>query len=959
MESKLHKLDSRGVAGEKDFDGNTGDLVGSKNEVNTVILERDQATDIMKYLSSGNSKFTISDIDSRKTSRKPPAPFITSTLQQAGSNKLRMSPSDTMRVAQELYEEGFITYMRTDSPHLSSAAVSIASEVVKSSFGEDSIENQKKKEKTKSGKEKAPKNAQEAHEAIRPADFEGKFRTPNETGLDGRKKALYGLIYRRTLASVMKRAEYLSKTFSIEADMSNESNIKENKALFRASETITTYRGFLNAMDMTDDGSKMVHEKNIAKEELIKGQEIWLNDKFGSISSSDSFDENNNDDDEEDEFEGVLESETETEFTTDTNITKDAKKNEFLMGGLRGMQHATRPPNRFTESSFIKELEKIGVGRPSTYSKVIETLKSKERKYIMVDGGSIVPTITGLIVSEFIDEHFPDLTHAEFTASMENSLDLIAQGKQDKLQFLKKFYLGDGDVQSSSGTADADISVNEGLMNKVNNKMSNDMIDHKDSRTLVVPFLNDIGTLRIGSAGAFFQSHDNVTISKSFNLNEENDGKDSTVVASSQRWKLPEAMQLDIREISRESIITMMENEATMAGVNMGVDENNNPIVIRSGRYGKFLQIGQDSDKDKKYHSLPKWLDNTISKEEVLEFSQLPMRICQHPNPKLAKPSSPGSELENAYIIAEVSSGQVCVGIEGYPLRIPVGERVLPSLIGADQAIDLLLDVDAVLDSQRTLGFDKDGEEVSIRKGRFGYYIRCGKKIAGLRKLEPSEVTLEMAVEMIDTRGKVMGGGKKKGAAKKKTVKKKATRPASSYINFCSAKRAEVKGQNPDAKLGDMAKILGGLWKELSDDEKASYQSQEAINLKVSKNAALKDKVKKPPSAFINFCSAKRAEVKGQNPDAKLGDMAKLLGVLWKELSDGDKASYQSQEAINLKVSKNDKVKKPPSAYINYCKAAREELVSSNNTITFGEISKILSKQWKELSEMEKENYKI
>ena len=236
---------------------------------------------------------------------------------------------------------------------------------------------------------------------------------------------------------------------------------------------------------------------------------------------------------------------------------------------------------------------------------------------------------------------------------MEGSLDLIAQGKKDKVEFLSNYYLG-SDCSSDSTT--------NGLLNKVKEKLGNKEIDHTVSRTLAFPPLEGMGTLRIGSSGAFFELQNGSAPEKEYNSSS----------ASHLRWKLPEAMQVDIRKITREAMEEICATETTMAGATLGENEEGAPVTIRSGRYGKFLQVGRDDEKSKQYFSLPRWIDGTTATlDHALEFASLPRRIGEHPELK----DEQGNKRQ---MIVEVSSGAVTVGVEGYPYRVSVEEGLYP-----------------------------------------------------------------------------------------------------------------------------------------------------------------------------------------------------------------------------------------------------------------------------------------
>jgi DNA topoisomerase IA len=259
-----------------------------------------------------------------------------------------------MRIAQELYEEGYITYMRTDSPILSTQAKEIATKLVIDNFGSEYLQDGGGRKDGHSRKDKkAPLNAQEAHEAIRPVEWSGTFKTPEETGLDGKKKALYSLVYKRCIASMMTKAELLTKTYSI----SNGNDSHEDQVVFKTSETDTLFPGFQAGIDMLDDGTRNhVAEANKQKfgkkERVTQGQRVWLTNAIQNTDSMGTNDalaapetggEDEDDGDNDNDDVAIV-------------IEEDQKdqKDILLMEGLTGVPHKTRPPSRFSESSFIK-----------------------------------------------------------------------------------------------------------------------------------------------------------------------------------------------------------------------------------------------------------------------------------------------------------------------------------------------------------------------------------------------------------------------------------------------------------------------------------------------------------------------------------------------------------------------------------------------------------------------------
>jgi topoisomerase IA-like protein/ribosomal protein L12E/L44/L45/RPP1/RPP2 len=389
---------------------------------------------------------------------------------------------------------------------------------------------------------------------------------------------------------------------------------------------------------------------------------------------------------------------------------------------------------------------------------------------------------------------------------MESSLDKISQGSEEKQRFLSEFYLGKAGVEDS------------GLLSRVARKLNNEEIDHKESRTLVIPFLEDIGVVQLGRSGAFIERHMDRLMTGSGHDNDKElkhilDGLDATADTattdshSNIRWKLPEAMQIDMREITKAAVELVMATETTMQGSIVGDDPvSGRSVMMRSGRFGRYMQIGLDAEKNRTTYSIPQWLQNTAPLQDILEFAKLPRAIYIHP-------------VLNLSIIAEVSAAQkqLCVGIEGYPLRIPVPENILVSEITEELAFSLLQDTTAILDSQRILG-DWNEEQVLVKQGRFGYYVRCGKLIAGLRKLDHTQVTLEECIEILTTRGKTVGA-KKKGKSKKATKikeKKIAVKKLSGYQVYL------MEIMKTGKKMGEAA----ASWKLLDIKDQEVYKEK-------------------------------------------------------------------------------------------------------------------------------------
>ena len=384
FEAKLTHLKGERIAGGSDFDENTGGLkAGSKVK----LLSEAEARQLQQAVESG--PWRVASVEEKPTVRKPVPPFTTSTLQQESNRKLRLSARETMRTAQGLYEKGFITYMRTDSVHLSDQAIQASRACVAERYGKDYLSPAPRQFSTKA------RNAQEAHEAIRPAGES--FRTPNETGLDGRDLALYELIWKRTVASQMADARLTMLAVDLEAAAASASG----PALFRASGKRIDFAGFFRAyVEGSDD-----------PEAALEGQEVLL----PALRVGDA----------------------------------PACKSVEALG------HQTQPPARYSEAALVKTLEKEGIGRPSTYASIIGTII--DRGYATLQSNALIPSFTAFAVTALLEEHFPDLVDTSFTARMESTLDEISTGKVSWLPYLEGFYKGETGLETQVQQREGDI----------------------------------------------------------------------------------------------------------------------------------------------------------------------------------------------------------------------------------------------------------------------------------------------------------------------------------------------------------------------------------------------------------------------------------------------------------------------------------------------------------------------
>ncbi|MGX5697465.1 type I DNA topoisomerase [Agromyces soli] len=384
FDARLVRVGGERVATGRDFD-DEGKLTSK-----TVVLDEPTARALSAALRDDTVARRVSKLEQKPYSRRPAAPFTTSTLQQEAARKLRLSAKDTMRVAQSLYENGYITYMRTDSNSLSQQAIAAARAQATALYGADSVPDKPRHYAGKS------KNAQEAHEAIRPSGEV--FRTPAslQGSLRGREFDLYDLIWKRTVASQMADAKGQTATVTIEVgptDASAEApagattKIGGTIAEFTASGTVITFRGFLAAYEEGRD-----EERN------------------------------------RDDAQG------------DAKLPVLAEGQQLALDELEAKGHETSPPPRYTEASLVKRLEELGIGRPSTFASIISTII--DRGYVTQRGQALVPSWVAFSVVRLLEEHFGDLVQYDFTAEMEDDLDRIAAGEADRVDWLNEFYFG-------------------------------------------------------------------------------------------------------------------------------------------------------------------------------------------------------------------------------------------------------------------------------------------------------------------------------------------------------------------------------------------------------------------------------------------------------------------------------------------------------------------------------------
>lgn len=633
------------LATGKDFDDNTGRLKENLTAGEDVLLlSEEDAKSLASRLP--DEKWRVVNVDDRISTRSPYAPFITSTLQQEANRKLSLSARQTMQIAQRLYENGYITYMRTDSTTLSSEAIEGSRRAVERRYGKQFLSQAAKQYHSKVA------NAQEAHEAIRPAGRD--MKTRDELGLTGVEGALYDLIWKRTVASQMADARIRLVTAHIEAGEGDEA------ARFRASGRSIQFPGFFRAyVEGSDDPEAALEDRDQPLPELAEGDS--------------------------------------------PNCT-----------GVEASGHETKPPARYTEATLVRILEQEGIGRPSTYATIIDTIVN--RGYVRKHGSQLVPTFTAFAANNLLEEQFDQLVDVGFTAEMEQVLDDIATGERDATPYLKSFFLGSDGLEKR---------VEAGL----------DKIDARRVSTIESPKWNGY-VVRVGKYGPYVEG--------------QIDGERATS-------SIPDA--LAPADISREQLKELLEAGNEDDRVVGPHPETGDDVLLRKGPYGPYVQLGTDDQKGKpKRVSLPKGMEpEEVDLQTALDLISLPRTLGEHP--ETGKPIKANIGRYGPYVQHE----RTYASLKG-------DDDVLT--VDLDRALELLSEKTAKAGALRTLGdHPESGEAVEVWKGRYGPYVKHQKTNASLPKnLDPQDVTLEQALKLLEEREKK---GKKGGRRRKKSSKSK------------------------------------------------------------------------------------------------------------------------------------------------------------------------------------------
>ena len=719
------------------FDPKTGELSKASLADKVLLLDGQAAQALEKGLEG--APFSVTTVQKKPLTQRPYPPFITSTLQQEAGRKLNYTAQRTMRVAQRLYESGYITYMRTDSTTLSSEAINAARQAIAKMYGDEYLPEQPRTYKKK------VKGAQEAHEAIRPAGHA--FRTIDElrSELDQESFRLYELIWKRTVASQMKDALGERTQIRLRVDLSDElrqqagSDVGDH-AIFGASGKVIKFAGYLRAyVRGTDDPEADLDDKEKLLPPLNEGDQL------------------------------------------------DAKR-------LEAREHHTQPPARYTEASLVKELEERGIGRPSTYATIIQTIQ--DRGYAWKQGGALVPTLTAFAVVNLLEQHFGDLVDYEFTARMEGDLDAISNGERKATPWLELFYYGGGDAGNDNASAATETTgdlrrnlADAGLKGLIGSGVED--IDARGICSLPIgetPEGEPIAA-RVGRYGPYLQ-----------------------VADTDRRANIADDVVLDALDVTEAMRLI---SQADRANRSLGVDpETGKEIYIKTGGYGPYVQLGEPEltpkgnikkgGKPRTASLWPSMSVDTITLEQAQQLLTFPKVLGKHPEtdaeitvqdgkfgPYLQMINSEGKRdsrsLENHEQMAAMDlAGALKIFAE-------------PRKKGRRQASNSVLAELAVSPATE--------KPIQVRTGRFGPYVTDGVVNATIpASRDPQKVTFDDALELIAAReqrlreqgvdprapkkGRKAAGTKRAAAKSAKTPKKAAAK---------KVKKAK-KAKKPSAK---------------------------------------------------------------------------------------------------------------------------------------------------------------
>ncbi|KQO70498.1 DNA topoisomerase I [Methylobacterium sp. Leaf87] len=649
--------------------------------------------------------FSVGSVEAKPAKRHPAPPFTTSTLQQEASRKLGMAPAQTMRAAQKLYEGveiggetvGLITYMRTDGVDMAPEAIADARQVIAKEYGERYLPGAPRKYSTKA------KNAQEAHEAVRPTDMGRLPKTVART-VDAEQAKLYELIWTRTVASQMESAELERTTVDIVA------SVGPRRLDLRATGQVVKFDGFLT---LYQEGK----------------------------------------DDEEDEDGRRL----------PPMKAGDALKRERIAS----TQHFTEPPPRYSEASLVKRMEELGIGRPSTYAAILQTLR--DREYVKIEKKRLVAEDKGRLVTGFLESFFKRYVEYDFTADLEGQLDRVSNAEIDWREVLRDFWK---DFSAAiAGTKELRVTeVLDALNDLLGAHIFPEKADGSNPRTCPTCGAGQL-SLKLGKFGAFVGCSNYPECKYTRQLAAS--GVDGDGDGSSENGGQPGTRVLGTDPVSGLA------------------------VTVRDGRFGPFVQLGEAStDKEAakpKRSSIPKGLSpSSVDLEKALKLLSLPREVAKHPEtgePILANLGRFGPYVQHGKMYANLGRD----------------DDVLE--IGANRAIDIIVAKEQgggrrgpAADPGRALGnHPETGKPIVVKSGKYGPYVTDGTTNATLPKTQAAEdIDLPQALELIAAREASGGGGKKRAPARKASAKSATAKKAPA--KKAAAKKVDDAGDAPVKK---------------------------------------------------------------------------------------------------------------------------------------------------------------
>jgi DNA topoisomerase I len=719
----LVAVDGTTIATGKDF-STDGEQVGSSG---TRVLSEPEAAALVAGLEG--KTFAVRSVTERPLRRTPAPPFMTSTLQQEAGRKLRFGAQRAMQVAQRLYEQGWITYMRTDSTTLSDEALAAARAQATELYGAAYVPKSPRRY------ERKVKNAQEAHEAIRPAGDH--FRTPEvaSASLSGDELRLYDLIWKRTVASQMEDARGTSAQVRLVGSMPLDAALLAGaEAEFAANGRVISFPGFLRAyVEGEDDPEAELADREVVLPPLLEGQSL-----------------------------PAL--------------------------GFEAGSHATQAPARYTEASLVKAMEELGVGRPSTYASVISTIQ--DRGYVWKKGTALVPSFTAFAVVGLLERYFGELVDYGFTASMEDDLDDIASGRAEALPWLTRFYFGENQAPPEQPSTNGSAANGAAPKAATNGHATNDQAAGG------AQLGGDTGRLGLKAAVAVHLGEIDAREINSIPLGTDAEGREIVVRVGrygpyvqreDERASIPEDLSPD--ELTLERAGAMLE--APSGDRELGTDpDSGEPVYVKAGRFGPYVQAGEIVDGGPKPRTASLFASMspaTVTYEQALQLLSIPRVVGTDP--------SSGEEITalNGRYGPYVKRGSDTRSLtsEEQLLTVSLDEAL------AVFAQPKTRRGRAPAGPLRELGADPEtGLEMVVRDGRFGPYVTDGTTNASLRRGDEVEsITLERAGELLaerraagpSTRGRKRTSAKKaapkKAAAAKRPAKKAAAKkPAAKRV---------------------------------------------------------------------------------------------------------------------------------------------------------------------------------